>query len=108
MDPEPCKMFRVYLSQSAPKESSVSEVVMYTTAVCAYCVAAKNFLKSRGVAYSEMRVDKVPDAMALMMEKTGRSSVPQIVINGVHVGGFDELVALDRSGGLQPMLETAP
>ena len=83
------------------------EVIMYTTAVCPYCVAAKNFLKSRGASYSEVRVDIDPVARALMMEKSRRSSVPQIFINGTHVGGYDELVALDRSGELKPMLEAA-
>lgn len=82
------------------------EVIMYTTAICPYCVAAKNFLKSRGAAYSEVRVDTDPVALALMMEKTRRSSVPQIFINDTHVGGYEELVALDRGGGLQPLLET--
>ena len=83
----------------------MSEVIMYTTAVCPYCVAAKNFLKSRGASYTEVRVDVDPAARKLMMEKTKRSSVPQIFINGTHVGGYDELVALDRSGGLKPMLD---
>ena len=107
MDPRPCKMFLVSAIQSAPKETSVPEVILYTTAVCPYCVAAKNFLKSRGVAYSEMRVDSVPAALAVMMEKTRRTSVPQIVINGTHVGGYEELVSLDRSGGLRPLLDAA-
>lgn len=84
------------------------EVIMYTTAVCPYCVAAKNFLKSRGASYDEVRVDTDPAARSLMMERTRRSSVPQIFINGNHVGGYEELVALDRSGGLAPMLETSP
>ena len=84
------------------------EAIMYTTAVCPYCVAAKNFLKSRGVAYTEVRVDTDPAARTLMMQQTRRSSVPQIFINGTHVGGYDELVALDRSGGLQRLLETSP
>jgi glutaredoxin 3 len=78
---------------------------MYTTAMCPYCVAAKNFLKSRGAAWTEVRVDVDASQRALMWEKTRRSSVPQIFINGHHVGGYDDLVALDRSGGLQPMLE---
>lgn len=84
------------------------EVIMYTSAVCPYCVAAKNFLKSRGATYSEVRVDTDPAARTLMMERARRSSVPQIFINGTHVGGYEELVALDRSGGLAPMLEPAP
>jgi glutaredoxin 3 len=71
-------------------------------------VAAKNFLKSRGATYSEVRVDLDPAARALMWEKTKRSSVPQIFINGTMVGGYDELVALDRAGGLQPLLAATP
>ena len=86
----------------------MSEVIIYSTAICPYCVAAKNFLKSRGAAYTEVRIDTDPVARALMMEKTRRTSVPQIFINGTHVGGYDELVALDRSGGLRPMLELTP
>ena len=80
---------------------------MYTTAFCSYCVAAKNFLKSRGVGYTEVRVDTDPARRAEMMERTRRTSVPQIFINGMHVGGYDELVALDRAGGLKPLLEGA-
>ena len=84
------------------------EVIMYSTAVCPYCVAAKNFLKSRGLGYQEVRVDSDPVARALMMQRTRRTSVPQIFINGTHVGGYEELVALDRSGGLSPLAEAAP
>ena len=84
------------------------EVIMYSTAVCPYCVAAKNFLKSRGLGYQEVRVDTDPAARALMMERTRRTSVPQIFINGTYVGGYEELVALDRSGGLSPLVEAAP
>lgn len=84
------------------------EVIMYSSAVCPYCVAAKNFLKSRGLGYQEVRVDTDPAARALMMERTRRTSVPQIFINGTHVGGYEELVALDRSGGLVALVEAAP
>jgi glutaredoxin 3 len=83
----------------------MSTVVMYTTAICPYCVAAKNFLKSRGASYSELRIDTDPNARAEMMAKTKRTSVPQIFINGTHVGGYDDMVALDRAGGLKPLLE---
>lgn len=83
----------------------MSEVILYTTAVCPYCVAAKNFLKSKGANYSEVRVDTDPEARARMMERTKRTSVPQIFINDTHVGGYDDLVALDRAGGLKPLLE---
>ena len=82
-----------------------AQVVMYTTAVCPYCVAAKNFLKSRGVAWDEVRVDTDIEARRRMMEMARRSSVPQIFVNGTHVGGYDDLVALDRRGGLAELLE---
>lgn len=81
------------------------EVIVYSTASCAYCVAAKNLLKSRGAGYTEVRVDTDPDRRAEMLATTKRSSVPQIVINGTHVGGFEELLALDRAGGLKTLLE---
>ncbi len=84
------------------------EVIMYTTAVCPYCVAAKNFLKSRGLGYQEVRVDTDPAARTLMRERTRRTSVPQIFINGTHVGCYDELVALDRSGGLARLVAAVP
>ena len=84
------------------------EVILYSTAVCPYCVAAKNFLKSRGLGYQEVRVDTDPAARALMMQRTRRTSVPQIFINGTHVGGYEDLVALDRSGGLSPLVESLP
>ena len=87
---------------------SRAEVVMYSTAICPYCVAAKNFLKQRGVEWREVRVDLDPVARAEMLEKARRTSVPQIFINGQHVGGFDDMVALDRAGGLAPLLESAP
>ncbi len=83
----------------------MTEVLMYTTAMCPYCVAAKNFLKSRGAAWTEIRVDVDASQRALMWEKTRRSSVPQIFIGDTHVGGYDDLVALDRGGGLRPLLE---
>ena len=81
------------------------EVTLYSTAVCPYCVAAKNFLKSRGLGYSEVRIDTDPEQRKLMMERTRRTSVPQIFINGHHVGGYEELVALDRAGGLEQLKE---
>lgn len=87
---------------------SRAEVVMYTTAICPYCVAAKNFLKQRGVAWREVRVDLDPAERDAMVARAKRTSVPQIFINGQHVGGFDDMVALDRAGGLAPLLESAP
>ncbi|MCZ8063322.1 glutaredoxin 3 [Silanimonas sp.] len=87
---------------------SRAEVVMYSSAICPYCVAAKNFLKQRGVEWREVRVDLDPVARTEMLERARRTSVPQIFINGTHVGGFDDMVALDRAGGLAPLLESAP
>jgi glutaredoxin 3 len=86
----------------------MSNVIIYSTAVCPYCVAAKNFLKSRGASYTEVRIDTDPVARAEMMEKTKRTSVPQIFIGVTHVGGYDDMVALDRAGGLKPLLEATP
>jgi glutaredoxin 3 len=86
----------------------VPAVTLYTTAVCPYCVAAKNFLKSRGVSWDELRVDLDPKRRDEMLSRARRTSVPQIFVGEVHVGGYDDLVALDRAGGLAPLLESAP
>ncbi len=83
-------------------------VKMYTTAVCPYCVQAKRILLSKGVEHiEEVRVDANPDARAQMMALTGRRTVPQIFIGATHVGGCDDLMALDSQGGLLPLLQTA-
>lgn len=82
-------------------------VTIYSSAMCGFCVAAKNFLKSKGVDYVEVRVDLDPVRREEMKRATGRTSVPQIVIGDAHVGGYDDLVKLDRAGGLQPLLEGA-
>lgn len=80
-------------------------VKMYTTAVCPYCIRAKQILKAKGVqAIEEVRVDMYPDERMKMMEITGRRTVPQIFIGQTHVGGCDDLVALDSRGGLVPLL----
>ena len=84
-------------------------VKMYTTAVCPYCIRAKHILKSKGVeAIEEIRVDMDPQQRMRMMEITGRRTVPQIFIGETHVGGCDDLVALDRSGALDPLLAGLP
>ena len=81
-------------------------VKMYTTAVCPYCVRAKQILKSKGVAdIEEIRVDQLPEARAHMMNITGRRTVPQIFIGDTHIGGCDDLMALDATGGLMPLLQ---
>jgi len=81
---------------------------MYTTQVCPYCVRAKNLLKQRGVdAIDEIRVDLDPSQRDRMIELTGRRTVPQIFIGQTHVGGCDDLIALDQRGGLMPLLGAA-
>ena len=83
-------------------------VTMYTTAVCPYCIQAKRLLQSRGVVQiDEVRVDTDPQQRATMMERTGRRTVPQIFIGPTHVGGCDDLIALDGAGGLLPLLQAA-
>lgn len=83
-------------------------VKMYTTAVCPYCVQAKRVLQSKGVSsIEEIRVDANPDERIRMMELTGRRTVPQIFIGTTHVGGCDDLMALDAKGGLLPLLQSA-
>jgi glutaredoxin 3 len=83
-------------------------VLMYTTAVCPYCIRAKQLLSARGVAaIEEVRIDLDPARRDEMMQRTGRRTVPQIYIGETHVGGCDDLIALDRAGGLQPLLAGA-
>ena len=83
-------------------------VKIYTTGSCPYCIQAKQLLKQRGVAeLNEIRVDMLPDERQAMMQITGRRTVPQIFIGSTHVGGCDELVALDGNGGLMPLLSAA-
>lgn len=79
-------------------------ITLYTSAVCGYCVAAKNFLKSRGLEWTEVRIDLDPAERERMVERAGRTSVPQIFIGETHVGGYDDLVKLQREGGLEGLL----
>jgi len=81
------------------------KISMYSTAVCPYCQRAEMLLKSKGVAEIEkIRIDLDPARRDEMMQKTGRRTVPQIYIDEFHVGGFDDLAALDRAGKLDPLL----
>jgi glutaredoxin 3 len=83
----------------------MATVLMYTTAVCPYCQRAEALLRQRGVETIEkIRIDLDPAARDQMMARTGRRTVPQIYIGEQHVGGFDDLAALDREGGLTPLL----
>jgi len=82
-----------------------AKVVMYSTAVCPYCVRAEQLLRQRGVeAIDKIRIDLDPGLRDEMISRTGRRTVPQIYIGETHVGGFDDLAALDRAGGLKPLL----
>jgi glutaredoxin 3 len=81
------------------------EITLYTSATCGYCVAAKNFLKSRGLEWKEIRIDLDPAERARMVERARRTTVPQIFIGDTHVGGYDDMMALHRAGGLEPLLQ---
>lgn len=81
-----------------------ARVTIYSTHVCPYCTRAKALLDSKQVPYTEIYVDEDPQKRLEMMQKSGRRTVPQIFIGERHVGGFDDLYALDRSGGLDPLL----
>ena len=84
----------------------MNNVRMYTTQVCPFCIRAKALLKQRGVeAIEEIRVDLDPGERSRMVEITGRRTVPQIFIGQTHVGGCDDLIALDQRGGLMPLLQ---
>lgn len=85
-----------------------ARVVMYSTGICPYCTMAERLLKAKGVdVIDKVRIDLDPERRAEMMQKTGRRTVPQIYIGETHVGGFDDLSALDRSGKLDPLLQGA-
>lgn len=84
------------------------KITMYSTGICPYCTRAEALLKSKGVDIDEkIRIDLEPEQRDVMMKKTGRRTVPQIYIGEQHVGGFDDLAALDRAGGLDPLLQGA-
>ena len=85
-----------------------ARVLMYSTGVCPYCMMAERLLKAKGVEDIEkVRIDLDPGQRTEMMQKTGRRTVPQIYIGDTHVGGFDDLSALDRAGKLDPLLQGA-
>lgn len=83
----------------------MANVVMYSAAVCPYCIRAEQLLRAKGVENIEkIRVDLNPEQRDVMMQRTGRRTVPQIYIGDTHVGGFDDLHALDRAGKLESLL----
>ena len=80
-------------------------ILIYGTATCPFCVAAKNYLVGKGLSYEEVRVDRDPVRYAEMLQRTNnRRSVPQIFVGATHVGGYEELVELDRAGGLAKLV----
>lgn len=85
----------------------MSEILIYTTNICPYCMMAKRLLDKKGVSYAEINVDAKPGLREEMMLKTKRRTVPQIYIGDYHVGGFDELYALDQQNKLDDLLTVA-
>ncbi len=83
------------------------EITLYTSAICPYYVAAKNFLKSKGQTWTEVRIDQDPAERERMIARARRTSVPQIFIGQTHVGGYDDMIALHREGRLEPLLAGA-
>jgi len=84
----------------------VAEIEVYSTRICPYCQRAKRLLQAKGAAYREILVDEEPELRDAMIARAGgRRTVPQIFIDGRHIGGFDDLNALDRAGGLDPLLK---
>jgi glutaredoxin 3 len=83
----------------------MQKVIMYCTAVCPYCVMAERLLSGKGIAVEKIRVDLDPAQRQAMMTRTGRRTVPQIYVGDTHVGGYDDLSALDRVGKLDPLLQ---
>jgi glutaredoxin 3 len=83
----------------------MARILMYSTGVCPFCLMAERLLRSKGVAAIEkVRVDLEPQRKDEMIERTGRRTVPQIYVDDRHIGGYDDLAALDRAGGLDPLL----
>jgi len=99
-----------YASQTGPADSTAAGndvgpgIVMYSTAWCGYCQKARDLLERKGVAFREIRVDEEAGQREVMQQRTGRRTVPQIFIGEQHIGGYDDLAALDRAGTLDPLL----
>ena len=91
-------------ASDAPTNTLPAGVVMFATRFCGYCRRARRLLEAKGVRYAEIRVDRDPRERARMRQLAGANTVPQIFIDGRHVGGCDQLYALDRAGGLDPLL----
>jgi glutaredoxin 3 len=86
----------------------MAEVELYTTGWCPFCHRARALLERKGVSYTNIDLDEQPNRRDEMIKRSGRRTVPQIFINGEHIGGSDDLAALDRAGGLDPKLGISP
>lgn len=97
------------MSQATPAGPAPARaaITLYTSAICPYCVAAKNFLKSKGMDWTEVRIDRDPEARARMLERARRTSVPQIFVGDTHVGGYDDMIALHREGRFEALVADA-
>ncbi len=82
----------------------MKKITIYSTRICPYCVRAKNFFEKRNIEYKEIMIDVDPEQMKVMIEKSGRQSVPQIFIDDYHIGGFDDLIEHDMDGKLEELL----
>lgn len=97
------------MGSSDTSAAPASEIIMYSTAWCGYCQRARNLLERKGAQFREIKVDEVPGERETMMQKSGgRRTVPQIFIGDRHVGGYDDLAALDRAGELDKLLAQLP
>ena len=85
-------------------DAKTPRITLYSSAICPYCVAAKNFLKSKGLDWTEIRIDTDPAERQRMVALARRTSVPQIFVGDVHVGGYDDMMALHRAGKFEPLL----
>ena len=85
-------------------DANTPVITLYSSAICPYCVMAKNFLKSKGLAWTEVRIDTDPVARESIVAKARRTSVPQIFVGDVHVGGYDDMMVLHRAGRCEPLL----
>lgn len=83
----------------------MAEITVYASAFCPYCMWAKRLLNKKSLEFTEIRVDQDPEQYPIMIQRAGRDSVPQIFIGDHHVGGYDDLAALERSGELDPLIE---
>jgi glutaredoxin 3 len=87
-------------------KKTMPHIEIYSTAMCPYCVRAKMLLQSKGMKWKEIRIDKDRNHMMEMMQRSQRRTVPQIFIDGTHIGGFDDLAALEGRGKLDPLLQS--